>query len=122
MWEALAEGAHRKQLDDLAKLRLSLRTLRDDDRKAASESVNAHGEGSNFRYKPSGSHRNLHGTGQFVKPNVEPVDVLSLRRHLSEDHGLNPGYVGTLISPSLHAAHDRVHADSGRGSGPGVTS
>jgi hypothetical protein len=106
----------------LARMRAILKDARQADRKAAPSDVNTHGEGSNFSYKPSGSHRDLHGSGQFVAPRVEPTDVLSLRRHLSEDHGLNPGYVGSLMGPSLHAAHDRVHADRGRGSGPGVTS
>jgi hypothetical protein len=120
MVEALVKQAQRQREREaesvevkLARMRAILKDARQADRKAVPSDVNTHGEGSNYSFKPSGSHRDLQGTGRYVQPTVRPVDVLSLRRHLTEDHGLNPGYVGTLIGPSLHAAHDRVHADRG---------
>jgi hypothetical protein len=100
--EAQRKAAHVEILERLARMRLSLKTAREEERKAAREGD-----------VMGGSHRDLQGTGRYVQPRVQLTDVLSLKRHLTEDHGLNPGYVGSLIGPSLHAVHDRVHHDRG---------
>jgi hypothetical protein len=58
------------------------------------------------------SHRELEGTGRYVTPKIRAVTSLDMRKHLVIDHGVDPGYAGTLIGASLHALHERVHVGS----------
>jgi hypothetical protein len=81
----------------LEKMRLSLKTLKAEE-KAANQ-----------------QHRNPSGTGQFVKPAVPHAatqHVYAMRQHLIRDHGISPVVAGSMIGPSLEIQHSSVHASS----------